>query len=115
MFPLGNKVHYPLLPTPYILKSEVARLFLDHRVDAFEARADFLEGERVAQSEVQVFREAVVGKVASLQRRASFETESGFQVRFGECAQEPGEAVVPFENVFADTQSTCACETIGKK
>jgi hypothetical protein len=52
-------------------------------IDAFEARANLLERERLAQSEVRVFREAIVGVVASLQCRATFESEDGFQIRLG--------------------------------
>jgi hypothetical protein len=94
---------------------EDAGLFLDCGVDVLQARANFLKGKRFAQSEVQVFREAVIGKLTSLQRCASFETESGSQVRLGERVQEPGETVIPFEDIFADAQPSGSRETIGKR
>jgi hypothetical protein len=90
------------------------RLFAEHGVDIFESRSNLLEGERFAQSKVQVFRKTVIGKVASLQRRASLEGEDGLQVRFLERVQQPSETVVSFENVFANAHSTLGSETIGK-
>ena len=49
------------------------RLLQDHGVNVCEACADLVEREHFAQSEVQVFREAVVGEIAALKRRAPFE------------------------------------------
>jgi hypothetical protein len=52
--------------------------FVDHGMDAFEARANVLKRERLGQSEIQVFRKAIVDVVASPQCRASFEAGAGF-------------------------------------
>jgi hypothetical protein len=89
-------------------------LFAEHGVDIFKSRPNLLEGQHFAESEVQVFRKTVIGKVASLQRRASLEGEDGLQVRFLERVQQPSETVVSFENVFANAHSTLGSETIGK-
>ena len=61
-------------------REDDARLLLDDRVDRFKACANRFEGERFAESEVQVFRETIVGKVASLQRRASLERKNGLRL-----------------------------------
>jgi len=91
-----------------------AGLLLDRGVDALKARANFLEGQRLAKSEVQVFRKAVVREVASLQGRATFESHGGFQLRLGQCVQEPCEAIVSFEDVLTNAQPATGCETIGE-
>jgi hypothetical protein len=92
-----------------------AGLLLDRGVDALKSSANFLEGQRLAQSEVEVFREAVVRKVASLQGRASLESQGGFQLRFGECVQELCEAIISFEDVLTNAEPTTGSETIGEQ
>ena len=90
-------------------REDDARLLLDDRVDRFKACANRFEGERFAESEVQVFRETLVGKVASLQRRASLERKNGLQIGLRERAEEPSETVVPFEDVFANASCSAGC------
>ena len=95
-------------------REDDARLLLDDRVDRFKACANRFEGERFAESEVQVFRETIVGKVASLQRRASLERKNGRQIGLRERAEEPSETVVPFEDVFANASCSAGCEAVGE-
>jgi hypothetical protein len=59
-------------------------LLQNHGVNAFETRADLVERERFAQREVQVFRKAIVGKVAALERRAPLEGKYRAEIRFRE-------------------------------
>jgi hypothetical protein len=67
------------------VKSECnTRLLLRSGVDAFESCANLFEGKRLAKSEVKIFREAVVGKIAALESRTSFERKHRPQIRFCE-------------------------------
>jgi hypothetical protein len=94
---------------------EDGRLFLHGGVDVLKARAYVIEGESFAEGEVEIFGKAVIGEVGTLECCASFERKNGLQIGLGECVQEPGEAVIPFEDVFANAQPPCSRETIRKQ
>jgi hypothetical protein len=59
---VGLGTHARLLPV-----EDDARLSCDCCVDRLETRANFFERKHLADSEVKIFREAIVGKVAALQ------------------------------------------------
>jgi hypothetical protein len=65
-------------------------------------RAELFERERFAKREVEVFREAVVGEIATLERGTSFEGKDRPEVGLGESIQEPRQAVVALENILTD-------------
>jgi hypothetical protein len=65
-------------------------------------RAELFERKRFAKREVEVFREAVVGEIATLERGTSFEGKDRPEVGLGEAIQEPGQAVVALENILTD-------------
>jgi hypothetical protein len=50
-----------------------ARLLSDCGVDGIGTRTNFFERKRFTESEVKIFREAIVGKVAALKCGASLE------------------------------------------
>jgi hypothetical protein len=65
---MGIGAHARVLP----VKNECdTRFLLRSGVDVFEARVNFFEGKRLVESEVKIFRESVVGKIAALKCRAS--------------------------------------------
>lgn len=73
------------------------------------------KGSASRKSEVKIFGEAVIGKVAAFECRASLKRKNGVQIGSGECVQEPSEAVIPFEDVFANAKLSVCCETIRKQ
>lgn len=89
-------------------------MILDERVDALEARAQIFEGDRFPESEIKIFGEPVIGKVAALQGSTAFEGENGLQIGLGERNQEPSQAIVAFENVFSNPHGPAGREAIGK-
>ena len=109
---VGVDAHARVLP---IEGEDDTRFFLNLCVHAFEARTNVFEGQRFEQGEVKIFGEAVIGKVAAFECGASLECKYGMEIGFGECVQKPGKAVIPFEDVFANPQSSGSRETIGKQ
>jgi len=61
---VGVGAHARVLP---VEGEDDARLLCDCGVDRLETRANFFERKRLAESEVKIFREAIVGNVAALQ------------------------------------------------
>jgi hypothetical protein len=59
-----------------------ARLLCDCGVDRLETCANFIERKRLAESEVKIFRKAIIGKVAAFQCGAPLERQNGSQIRF---------------------------------
>jgi hypothetical protein len=89
------------------------RLLLNSGTNALKARPNFLERQRLAQPKIQIPGKTIIGEVAAFQRRSSLESQCRLQVGFGEAAQKPGEAIIPFENVFPNTHAA-GLETIGQ-
>jgi len=67
---VGVSAHALVLP---VEGEDDARLLSDCGADGIETRTNFFERKRFAESEVKIFREAIVGKVAALQGGASLE------------------------------------------
>jgi hypothetical protein len=61
---VGVGAHTRVLP---VEGEHDARLLCGCGVDRLETRANFFERKRLAESEVKIFREAIIGKVAALQ------------------------------------------------
>jgi len=76
---VGVGAHARVLP---VEAEDDARLLCDRGVDRLETGANFLERKRLAKSEVKIFREAIVGKVAALQCGAPLERQNRPQIRF---------------------------------
>ena len=76
---MGVGAHARVVP---VEGEDDARLLCDCGADRLETRANFFERKRLAESEVKIFREAIVGKVAALQCGASLERQNGPQIRF---------------------------------
>jgi hypothetical protein len=60
---VGVSAHALVLP---VEGEDDARLLPDWGVDGIETRTNFFKRKRFTQSEVKIFREAIVGKVAAL-------------------------------------------------
>lgn len=58
-------------------------LFVDNRVNGFQARAQLFERNGFAKREVEVFGESVVGEITALKRGTSFESEDIEPLFFG--------------------------------
>ena len=65
------------------------RLLCDCGVDRLETCVNFFERKRLAESEVKIFREAIVGKVAALQCGAPLNARTGL-IRVMTCWYVPG-------------------------
>jgi len=76
---VGVGAHARVLP---VEGEDDARFLCDCGVDRLETRANFFERKRLAESEVNIFREAIIGKVAALQGGAPLERQNGPQIRF---------------------------------
>jgi len=90
-------------------------LFLNSGIDAFEARANVLERQRLPQRKIQIFRKPIITKIAALQCGSSLESQDRPQVRLREGAQKPGEAIISFENVFPNAHPAASREAVGKQ
>jgi hypothetical protein len=90
-------------------------LFLNSSIHAFKARPNLLKRYWLSQCKIKIFGKTIIAEVAALKCGSSLESQDRPQVRLSEAAQKPGEAIVLFENVFANPHAALSRETIGKQ
>lgn len=84
-------------------------LFVDDRVDGFQARAQLFELHGFAKREVEVFRESVVSEITALECGTSLEGEDRPEVGLGETIQDEGN-VASREQVLERMQVRGRCD-----
>src|SRR5271155_590426 len=89
--------------------------FANGFVDRIETPAEFFERHGFGEREVEVFREAVVAEIATLQGSSPFESKRWFEIRFGQSAEEPCEAIIPFEHALLNAPSAFLRQPVCEK
>jgi len=78
--------------------------------DFFKARLDGRKFHGLKHRKVEIFREAVVSKVAASKCSATLEGEVFAEWMRGECCKEPREAIVPLQDSFRNPSATVLVE-----
>jgi len=91
------------------------RSVADGGVNRLKPCLQFLCSHLRGQRKVEILRKAIVAKIAALQRRSAFESERCREVRFRERGQEPGKAVVAFQNALGNPASAFLGNPVGEK